>query len=129
LSLRFQKKLAKVNSAPWMLATSEDFRVHNVTGCPASRITRFMQRYVDRVVALSTESAAVRDALLRVFNLLEGPQTLFQPQILVRVVGRVLKESMRRLTLSLTDWAATKMGRHGEQSRHATRSTMPPETP
>jgi 2-polyprenyl-6-methoxyphenol hydroxylase-like FAD-dependent oxidoreductase len=129
LSLRFQKKLAKVNSAPWMLATSEDFRVHNVTGCPASRITRFMQRYVDRVVALSTESAAVRDALLRVFNLLEGPQTLFHPQILVRVVGRVLKESMRRLTLSLTDWAATKMGRHGEQSRHATRSTMPPETP
>ncbi len=93
-SLRFQKKLAKVNLAPWMLATSEDFRVRGVTGGTAHTITRFMQRYIDQVVSLSTESAAVRNRLLRVFNLLTGPQTLFHPQIVIRVVRRVLKEWM-----------------------------------
>lgn len=112
-SLRFQKKLAKVNSAPWMLATSEDFRVRGVTGGTPDRLTRFMQRYVDRVVALSTESAVVRDSLLRVFNLLEGPQTLFHPQIVLRVVRRVLNQSMRGLTMSSTVRRETKMVMHG----------------
>jgi hypothetical protein len=97
-SLRFQKKLAKVNSAPWMLATSEDFRVRGVTGGTPDRITRFIQRYVDRVVALSTESVVVRDGLLRVFNLLEGPQRLFHPQIVLRIVPRVLNELIRGMT-------------------------------
>ena len=120
-SLRFQKKLADVNSAPWMLATSEDFRVHGVTGGTPDRITRFMQRYVDRVIALSTESAAVRDGLLRVFNLLEGPQTLFRPQIVIRVVRRVLSESMRGLDLPSSVWPTTQTITYGEQSapRHS----------
>ena len=120
-SLRFQKKLAKVNSAPWMLATSEDFRVRGVTGSKPDRITRFMQRYVDQVVALSTESAVVRDGLLRVFNLLKGPQTLFHPQIVLRIVRRVLNQSMRGMTTSSIVWPQTKMVMRGEQSRHATR--------
>jgi len=55
ISLRFQKKLAKVNSASWLLATSEDFREPNVSGGTPDQITRFMQRYVDQIVALSTE--------------------------------------------------------------------------
>jgi len=123
-SLRFQKKLAKVNSAPWMLATSEDLRVPGVTGGTPDRITHFMQHYVDRVVALSTESAAVRDGLLRVFNLLEGPQTLFHPRIVVRVVRRVLKESMRRLAISSTESPATKWSCTASNRGHAIRSTI-----
>lgn len=91
-SLRFQKKLAKVNSAPWMLATSEDFRVYGVTGGAPDRITRFMQRYVDQVVALSTESAAARRRLLQVFNLLSGPQALFHPRIVFGSALRVVRE-------------------------------------
>ena len=120
-SRHFQKKLAKVNSAPWMLATSEDFRVRGVTGGTPDRITRFMQRYVDRVIALSTESVVVRDSLLRVFNLLEGPQSLLHPQIVLRVVARVLSQSMRGMTASSIVWPQTNMVMHGEQSRHASR--------
>ena len=101
-SLRFQKKLAKVNSAPWLLATSEDFRVRCVTGGTPHRTTRFMQRYVDHVVALSTENADVRNRLLRVFNLLKDPQTLFHPRIVVRVFRRVLKEWIRGLPVFST---------------------------
>jgi 2-polyprenyl-6-methoxyphenol hydroxylase-like FAD-dependent oxidoreductase len=107
-SIRFQKKLAKVNSAPWMLATSEDFRVRGVTGGVPDWITGFMQRYVDQVVALSTESAVVRDSLLRVFNLLEGPQTLFHPQIVLRIISGVLNQSMRGLPMSSMIWSETK---------------------
>ena len=107
-SVRFQKKLAKINSAPWMLATSEDFRVHGVTGGVPDRITRFMQWYVDRVVALSTESAVVRDGLLRVFNLLEGPQTLFHPQIVLRIISGVFNQTMRGLPMSPMVWSETK---------------------
>ncbi len=116
-SFCFQKKLAKVNSAPWMLATSEDFRVRGVTGGTPDRITRLMQHYVDQVVVLSTESAAVRDGLLRVFNLLKGPQTLFHPQIVLRIVLRLLNQSMRGLTMSSSMWPQKKIVMHGAQSR------------
>ena len=118
-SRRFQKKLAKVNTAPWMLATSEDFRVRGVTGGTPDRFTRFMQRYVNQVVALSTESAVVRDSLLRVFNLLEEPHRLFHPQIIVRVIRRVLKQ-WRRGRASIS-WPQMNAAMHGEQSRHASR--------
>lgn len=95
-SLRFQKRLAKVNSATWMLATSEDFRVPGVTGGAPDRVTRFMQRYVDQVVALSTESADVRNRLLRVFNLLDAPPTLFHPMVIARIVWKLLKQRSGR---------------------------------
>lgn len=92
-SLRFQKRLARVNSAPWMLATSEDLRVPGVIGGRQDLFTRLMQRYIDQVVDLSTESALVRDGLLRVFNLLAGPQTLFHPRIVSQVVRRCFTSS------------------------------------
>jgi 2-polyprenyl-6-methoxyphenol hydroxylase-like FAD-dependent oxidoreductase len=103
-SLRFQKKLAKVNSAPWMLATSEDFRVRGVTGGAPDRFTRFMQRYVDQVVALSTESANVRNGLLRVFNLLEAPPTLFHPTVVMKILGKLFQRWWRTLGFTLTPW-------------------------
>lgn len=87
-SLRFKRKLAKVNSTPWMLATSEDFRVRGVTGGTPDRLTRFMQHYVDQVVALSTESALERNALLRVFNLLDGLKRCLIREYLCTLVVR-----------------------------------------
>jgi hypothetical protein len=117
-------KLAKVNSAPWMLATSEDFRVRGVTGGTPDRITRFIQRYVDRVVALSTESVVVRDSLLRVFNLLEGPQKLFHPQIVLRIVRRVLNQSIRRMAAPSILWAQTNSdARRAIEPRHSRRTS------
>lgn len=76
--------------------------MRRVAGGIPPRSTRFMQRYVDNVVALSTENADVRHRLLRVFNLLKNPQTLFHPRILVRVFGRVLKEWIRGLPVFST---------------------------
>lgn len=86
LSRRFQKRLAKVIAAPWMLAIGEDYRYPETEGGSPSLMTRFMHRYMDRVVQLATNSVAVRTVLLRAFNMLVPPTALFQPRVLFRVL-------------------------------------------
>ncbi len=91
LARRFQKRLAKVTQAPWMLATGEDYRYRETVGGSPGLSTRFMHRYMDHVVRLTTRSVAVRRILFQAFNLLAQPAVLFQPRILFRVVVEVLK--------------------------------------
>ena len=86
-SRRFQRRLAKVNKAPWMMATGEDFRYREVEGGSCSRMNTFMHKYMDHVVQLATRSSLVRNVLLRAFSMLAPPRALFQPAILLRVVG------------------------------------------
>jgi O-acetyl-ADP-ribose deacetylase len=86
---RFQKQLAAINAVPWMLATGEDCRYECTVGRRLDLGTRLMQRYVDRVIALTTD-AAVRDVLLRTFNLLRPPSKLFQPAIVAKVARQAI---------------------------------------
>lgn len=91
LSRRFQKRLAKVNKAPWLLATGEDYRYRETDGDGPRLMTKFIHRYMDHVLQLATQNVAVRKVLLRAFNILEPPTTLFQPRVLFRVLGQMLK--------------------------------------
>ena len=91
LSGRFQKQLAKVNKAPWLLATSEDYRYRETEGAGPNAMTKFMHRYMENVLLLATKSVGVRSVLLRVFNILAQPTTLFQPHVLFRVLFQMLK--------------------------------------
>ena len=86
LSRRFQKRLAKVNAAPWMMATGEDYRYRETVGGSPSLMNRFMHHYMDQVFRLATRSVSVRTVLLRVFNMLVPPTALFQPKVLFRVL-------------------------------------------
>jgi 2-polyprenyl-6-methoxyphenol hydroxylase-like FAD-dependent oxidoreductase len=95
LSRRFQKRLAKVNEAPWLLATGEDYRYPETVGGSPSLMTKFMHRYMDQVVQLATRSVEVRKVLLRAFNMLIPPGALFQPRVLFRVLLQVLKPERR----------------------------------
>jgi hypothetical protein len=45
-----------------------------------------MGRYMDRVVALSTENERVRMTLLEVMNMLKPPSALFGPGVAMKVV-------------------------------------------
>ncbi len=90
LARRFQRKLARVNSAPWMLATSEDYRYRETVGGRPTPVTRFMHGYMDRVVRLSTHDARVRRVLLENFHMLRRPGSLFSPFIVRRVLGHLL---------------------------------------
>ena len=95
LSRRFQKRLAKVNEAPWMLATGEDYRYRETVGAGRSFKNKFMQRYMDHVVRLTTDSVAVRRILFQAFNMLVRPTVLFRPQVLFRVLAQFLKPVQR----------------------------------
>jgi len=86
LSKRFQKKLAKVNAASWLMATGEDFRVRGVEGGKATFATRLTHRYMDRVLALSLQDTSVRRTFLEVFNMLKAPTALFGPDIVLKVL-------------------------------------------
>ena len=83
---RFQRALARVNSAPWRLATSEDLRLPNTTGAKATLAVRLMQRYIDRVIQATTVRQDVRLAFLRTMHMLDGPGALFSPRILYSLV-------------------------------------------
>jgi len=91
LSRRFQKRLAKINAAPWLLATGEDYRYRETVGGAPSLMTRFMHRYMDHVVQLATHSVPVRKVLLLAFNMLVPPSALFQPRVFFRVLLNVVK--------------------------------------
>ena len=82
-----------MNKTPWMLATSEDYRYRETEGAGPSAMTRFMHRYMENVLLLATKSVAVRSVLLRVFNILRPPTTLFQPRVLFGVLFQMLKQA------------------------------------
>jgi len=86
LSRRFQKRLGKVNKAPWLLATGEDYRYPGTEGHGSGLMTKFMHHYMNHVVELATESVAVRHVLLRAFSMLVPPTALFHPRISLRVI-------------------------------------------
>jgi 2-polyprenyl-6-methoxyphenol hydroxylase-like FAD-dependent oxidoreductase len=94
LSKRFQKKLAKANATPWLMATGEDFRVRGIEGGEATFATRLTHRYMDRVLALSLQDLGVRQTFLEVFHMLKSPTTLFGPGIALKV----LRGATRRVT-------------------------------
>jgi 2-polyprenyl-6-methoxyphenol hydroxylase-like FAD-dependent oxidoreductase len=94
-SRRFQKRLAKVVSAPWMLATSQDYRYRETEGGSASRITKFMHRYMDQVLRVSTFDPVVRHILLKAFGMLVPPSALFQPQVSLRLIQETLATAVR----------------------------------
>lgn len=90
LSRRFHKKLAKVNAAPWLLATGEDLRVRGTEGGRAGLSTRLTHRYMDRVLSLSLRDLHVRRTFLEVFGMLKPPTALFGPA----VAAKALREDL-----------------------------------
>ena len=101
LSGRFQRRLAKVNSAPWALATVQDLRVPGVIGGSPNPVERLMGRYLDGVVGLSAESELVRLTLLEAMNMLKSPYALFGPAVALRVLHRTLFGHIKDQTTTL----------------------------
>ena len=91
LGRRFQRELARINAAPWRLATSEDLRLPQTTGPRATVTARMMQRYIDQVIRATTERQDVRLAFLRTMHMLDAPTVLFSPRIVYSVVRARLK--------------------------------------
>ena len=88
------RRLAKVTKAPWLLATGQDYRYRETEGGEATFATRFMHRYMDRILRLATHDTTVRAVLLKIFGMLLLPPALFRPAILGRVLWQSFRESV-----------------------------------
>ena len=87
---RFQKQLARINKAPWMLATSEDLRYPRCEGATATRSTRFMHSYIARVLQAATSDSSTRARFLEVHGMLKGPATIFRPSVMLQTLKAAL---------------------------------------
>jgi 2-polyprenyl-6-methoxyphenol hydroxylase-like FAD-dependent oxidoreductase len=85
-SRRFQKQLAKVNSTPWMMATSDDFRWATTQGAAPGFVTRLTHWYLDRVMQLASKRADVYKVFAEVIHLIKQPTALFQLPIMLQVL-------------------------------------------
>jgi 2-polyprenyl-6-methoxyphenol hydroxylase-like FAD-dependent oxidoreductase len=90
LAKRFQKQLAEVNTTPWMMATSEDFRWETTEGGSPNWVTRFMHHYMDQVMTLAIENPKIYNVWLEVIHLKKMPSALFQPAIFLPLLGKAI---------------------------------------
>jgi 2-polyprenyl-6-methoxyphenol hydroxylase-like FAD-dependent oxidoreductase len=90
LARKFQRRLARINKATWMLATSEDLRYVCAEGATAGRGTRQLHKYMDHMLRAATRSVAVRRRFLEVQGMLKGPGVIFSPSVVMRVTKQVL---------------------------------------
>jgi 2-polyprenyl-6-methoxyphenol hydroxylase-like FAD-dependent oxidoreductase len=86
LAGRFQRRLARVNATPWLLATAEDFSYPATEGERPGWWARRKQRHLGRVVRLSTRDLRARRELLEVLHLAKPFATLFRPRLLLAVL-------------------------------------------
>jgi hypothetical protein len=85
---RYYRGIARFIQTAWTLATGEDARYHNVDGRTGTGVMeRFMHRYLDRIMAVTTYDAEVRRSLLRVFTMVAQPAALFHPRVLWRIAA------------------------------------------
>ncbi|WP_238361063.1 FAD-dependent oxidoreductase [Iningainema tapete] len=85
-ALRFQKQLARVNTTPWLMATSDDFRWSTTQGGRPNLLIKLMHWYLDQVMHTASKNAEVYKVFAQVMHLLEPTTKLFQLNVLVQVL-------------------------------------------
>ena len=95
LTRRFQKQLAKILAAPWMMATGEDLRWSTTVGGEPGRMTQLTQGYFDQVLRLMIDYPDVYRKFWGVVHMVEPPTALFQPSIVARVLWQTISNIRR----------------------------------
>ena len=93
LAGRFQRRLAKVNRAPWILATGADLRVVGAEGPRARGLARLIHRQLARVLPLTTTNPTARQTLLEIVHMVRSPLALFHPHILALQTGAGIRRT------------------------------------
>ncbi|MEB3216220.1 MAG: FAD-dependent monooxygenase [Nostocales cyanobacterium 94392] len=91
LTRKFPKQLAQVLKAPWLMATSDDFRWETTEGGKPDEMTRFMHKYMDQVILLSVHQPQVYKVFSEVIHMIKPPTTLFAPGIIFGVLKQMIK--------------------------------------
>lgn len=82
----FLRAQARIVAAPWLLATSEDFRYPHLAAQRPFWMP-LLQLYTERVFRLATTRPAHYDRLLRVLHLVDRPARLFHPATMLAVAA------------------------------------------
>jgi 2-polyprenyl-6-methoxyphenol hydroxylase-like FAD-dependent oxidoreductase len=91
IARQFQNRLARINRAPWMLATTEDLRYASCEGARANWSTQFMHNYIACVLRTATRNSTVRRRFLEVQGMLKGAGALFRPAVVAQVLYSEMK--------------------------------------
>jgi len=83
---KFQKRLAKAISLPWILGTSEDMRWPTTIGKRPDMITRMVQDHAQRVLLLGPKSSLATKSFLQMTHMIKSPVVIFHPLILLQLV-------------------------------------------
>lgn len=83
LAARFQRRLARANVTPWLLATGEDLRFPTTVGGQTGRAMRLVHGYLDKVIAASADDRHVSRVFTRVLHMLVPPVALLRPSVIL----------------------------------------------
>jgi len=82
----FQKRIAKVNSFPWLLGTSEDLRWPTTEGQSPNLFTRLIQKYSNHVMLLGPKSHIATISFFEMMHMVKSPIVLFHPKIILDMI-------------------------------------------
>ena len=91
MATRFHKRLAEVVKDTWLMATGEDLRYATTSGDRPGLVTRFIQRYIDRLVIIMPAATEIALALMHAQNLTKPPAALLHPRLLIKVLRHLLR--------------------------------------
>ena len=84
---KFQKRLAKTVSLPWILGTSEDIRWPTTLGKRPDAITRLVQNHAQKVLLLAPKSTLATKSFLQMMHMIRSPAIIFHPVILLQLIA------------------------------------------
>ncbi|WP_326587236.1 hypothetical protein [Streptomyces sp. NBC_01294] len=85
---RIQRRTVATAEVAWQIATSEDMRYAETDGPPPDRATRFLQRYMSRVMVGANTDPAISRRFFGVLSLSTSPNALLGPSTVVRVLSK-----------------------------------------
>jgi flavin-dependent dehydrogenase len=95
-SKEFQKRIAKVNSFPWLLGTSEDLRWSTTEGQSPNFVTRLIQKYSNHVMLLGPKSHTATKSFFEMMHMVKSPLVLFHPKIILDMILVKIMDIQRR---------------------------------
>jgi 2-polyprenyl-6-methoxyphenol hydroxylase-like FAD-dependent oxidoreductase len=89
--IKFQRKIAKLNSLPWLLGTSEDLRWPTTeANKKMNPFSKIIQRYSKHVILLTPNSRLATKSFLEMLNMVKSPAVLFHPLLIAQVLAQLL---------------------------------------
>ena len=82
-SYKLQKEFDHIIKAPWLMGTMEDRKLY---GQSLKMSERIVAAYMKRLLRLATNDSKLSFAFTHVVHMLRGPESLFRPDILWRVL-------------------------------------------